>query len=190
MEKLVIEVRPDANGEVPANDVLLKAAQAAGWSDDPGEGKAVLLPDERGAPGYEVLNPLPFAPPIGFTPTPPIEQLIRDRVALEVARLRDEDEIDDILDAEDFDIPDELPPLETIYEFISMTPEAPEVKSEPSLEDRAKADAEYEEHLERARVLRKRHRKAELDRRRQEEELLYGDDPPPADKGLEVEKGA
>lgn len=151
--------------------------KSAGWSDDPGDGKAILAPDERGAPGYEVLNPLPFAPPIGWEPTPPIEQLVAQLTRQEFERLRDEDEIDDVIDAEDFDVPDELPPLETIYEVLAMTPEAPALPrdSKPDLEDKAKADVEYEEALQRERLRRKRNRAAALKRQQMDIEDLDQD---------------
>jgi len=161
--KIRVDVRPDPDGVVPDITEILEDAEQAGWSDDPGTGVAVMLLDGNGNPAYEVLNPMPFALPIGYEPTPPIEQLIRDRVKSELSRLKDDDELDDINDAEDFDIPDELPPLETIYEVIAMDREAPALKDTgPSLEDRAKADVEYEELKERQRLLRKRHREAAL----------------------------
>jgi len=185
MKKIKVEVAPDANGEIVDIEEMIPKMTAAGWSDDPGTGKAVLLPDERGAPGREVLNPLPFAPPIGFEPTPPLEELIRDRVRREVASLRDDEEIDDILDAEDFEVDDELPPLETIYEVVAMKPEAPKMERlpEPSLEDRVKAEVEYEELKDRERLLRKRHRRAALERAKQELVELGEDD------GQEVQPG-
>lgn len=182
MEKLKVVVAPNEDGVIPSNEDLIKAAEAAGWSDDPGTGKAILLPDANGNPAYEVFNPMPFAPPIGFEPTPPIEQLIRDRVKLELDRLKDDDEIDDINDAEDFDVPDELPPLQTIYEFIAMEVEAPAVRAEPDPKDRIKAELEYEELKDRERLLRRRHREAAL-KKAQEEVELYGDPSPPNDEG-------
>lgn len=184
MDKIQVVVSPDDQGVIP--EVTVEDAANAGWSDDPGDGKAILVPDVRGAPAYEVFNPLPIAPPIGWEPTPPIEQLIADRVKREFDRLRDEDEMDDIVDAEDFDVPDELPALETIYEFIGMEPEAPRVK-EMSAEDRAKAHVEYEEILERHRRLAKVRSREEYERRIAEAKKLYGD---PPDEGDKEEKGA
>lgn len=186
MDKLKIKVYNEAHREMedPKSVDLLARALDAGWSDDPGTGKAVLLADGNGNPAYEVINPMPFAPPIGYEPTPPIEQLIRDRVKLEVDRLKDEDEIDDINDAEDFEIDDELAPLETIYEVIAMEPESPAIPrdAKKSLEDDAKAEAEYMDLVERERLLRKRHREAALKAQKEsvetEERLLYGDPTP------------
>lgn len=185
MEKLKVPLYDEAHRDavLPSPSQFLELAEAAGWSDDPGTGKAVLVPDSRGNAAYEVGNPLPFAPPIGYEPTPPIDQLIRDRVKLEVDRLRDEDEIDDVVDAEDFDIPDELAPLETIYEVIAMEPETPALPrdAKTSPEDRAKADAEYLDLVERERLLRKRHREAALKKQAADaasELSLYGDPPP------------
>lgn len=177
-EKLKIEIVPDSDGVVREVGDVLSAAQAAGWSDDPGTGKAVMLPGANGRPGYEVPNPMSFAPPIGWEPTPPIEQLIRDRVKLEYDRLKGEDEIDDIIDAEDFDVPDELPPLETIYEVIAMEPEAPRLPPEEPLEKRVSRHLDEEEALTRARLERKRNREAALKKQSQEAAELYGDDAP------------
>lgn len=160
--------------------------EKAGWTDDPGDGKAILVPDERGAPGYEVLNPLPFALPIGWEPTPPIEQLVAQLTRQEMARLKDEDEVDDVLDAEDFDIPDELPPLETLYEVMAMTPEAPALPPGPTdLAEKAKADVEYEEMLKRERFRRKRNRMAALKKQQMDIEDL---DEPDRDDAESVEK--
>lgn len=185
MEKVKVRVAPDDLGQVP--EVTVEDLAEAGWSDDPGTGKAVLVPDERGAPAYEIVNPLPIAPPIGWEPTPPIEQLIRDRVKAEFDRLKDDDEIDDIVDAEDFEIPDELPPLETIYEVIGMEPQAPSVKP-LSAEERAQADVAYEEVLDRHRRLAKKRSREEYERRQREMRELYGDEGvkavlPPDDEG-------
>lgn len=158
---------------VDPTDVDAEKMKLAGWSDDPGTGKAILVPDERGNPAYEVLNPLPFAPPIGWEPTPPLDELIRQRVSLEVQRLRDEDEIDDIVDAEDFEVDDELPPLETIYEVIAMKAEAPRIPKDAKadLADAVKADLDYAEMLEREKLLRRRHREAKLREQREQLDL-------------------
>lgn len=182
-DKIGVRIAPNADGEVMGNEEFLAAAEAAGWSEDPGTGKAILVPDERGAPGYEILNPLPFAPPIGYEPTPPIDELIRTRVREAMDQLKDDEEIDDIIDAEDFDIPDELPQLETIYEVLGMEDQAPALKAqEVSEEDRAKADAEYAELVEKHRKLTKHRARAAFLKRQEEDRALYGDDPPPRDQ--------
>lgn len=170
--KIHVKIAPSDIGEV--RTVEAEEIVNAGWSDHPGTGHAILLPDERGNPAYEVLNPMPFAPPIGHQPTPPIEQLIRERVFAEITRLKGEDEIDTAEDQDDFDIPDELPDLSTIYEVIAMEAEAPKIpeKKEPDMDARAKADVDYFEALERERLLRKRHREAHLQKQKEEYDLL------------------
>lgn len=175
MEKISVNVTANLDGEVPNDGTLLEMASAAGWSDDPGTGHAVLIPDERGAPGYEVINPLPHAPPIGWEPTPPIEELIRQRVAAEFA-LRDDEEVDDIIDAEDFDIPDELPNLETIYEFMGVEREAPAVKP-PTKEQQAEAQVAYEELLEKHRRVAKHRAREEYERIRKAAREQFGEPP-------------
>jgi len=176
MEKLKINVDRRID-----QATVLDQAENAGWSDDPGTGVAVMALDERGARAYEVLNPMPFAPPIGWEPTPPIEELVRQRVISELARLKDEDEIDNITDAEDFDVPDELPPLETIYEVVAMESESPALRDSRKVDPKAaalekvKADLDYEELMTRERLMRKRHRAAAL--KRQQEEIEDLDSP-------------
>lgn len=172
LEKMEVRISPSDDGEV--RSVSVDELRSAGWSDDPGTGKAVLLPADNNRPGYEVISPMIFAPPIGYEATPPIDELIRARVKSEYDRLKDDEEIDDIIDAEDFDVEDDDVPLDTIYEVIAMTPEAPKLpaKSQPDLTERAKADLEYEELLSRERANRKRAREASL-RKQQEEHELY-----------------
>ena len=175
MDKIAVNVTANLDGEVPSDDVLLDMATKAGWSDDPGTGHAVLIPDERGNPGYEVVSPLPHAPPIGWTPTPPIDELIRQRVAQEFAR-HDDEEIDDVIDAEDFDIPDELPNLETIYEFMGVEREAPAVKP-PTREQQAEAQVAYEELLERHRRVAKNRAREEYERIKKAARDQFGEPP-------------
>lgn len=173
--KVRVVVRPDHLGVLPEDGLVMERMKDAGWSEDPGTGKAVMVDDERGNPAYEVLNPIPMAPPIGWVPTPPIEELIRQRVAQEFM-LREDEEIDDINDAEDFDIPDELPPLETIYEVMGMEPQAPAVK-EPTPEERAAAQVAYEEVLDRHRRVVARRAREEYERKVKEARDLHGEPP-------------
>lgn len=185
-EKIKVAIAPDYNGVVA--DVSIADLEAAGWSDDPGTGKAVLVKDERGNPAYEVFNPLPIAPPIGWQPTPPIEELIAQAVRREFA-LRDDDEVDDIIDAEDFDIPDELPPLETMYEIVGMEPQAPAVK-EPTAEERAAAQVAYEDVLEAHRRVNKRRAREEYERKVKEARELHGEPPDDPNFVRRTEEGA
>lgn len=172
LERMEVRVSPSDDGVV--RSVTPDELRAAGWSADPGTGKAVMLPGDNGRPAYEVLSPMIFAPPIGYEPTPPIDELIRDRVRKEFERLKDDDEVDDILDAEDFDVEDDEVPIETIYEVIAMKPEVPQLKKDtkPDLSERVKADIEYEELLAKERIMRKRHREASIKKQQEEHELL------------------
>lgn len=172
LERLKVRIEPSADGEL--RSVTPDQLRDARWSDDPGTGKAVMLPGDNNRPGYEVLSPMIFAPPIGYEATPPIDQLIRERVRDEYARLKDDDEVDDIIDAEDFDVDDDEVPLETIYEVIAMKPEVPNIpkdKNPAPLDERVKADLEYEEAMMKARLDRKRNREAAIARQREELEL-------------------
>ena len=174
-ERLRIEIVPSHSGEIRDIEEILAEAKAQGWSDDPGQGKAVLIKDDNGNPAYEVFNPMTFAPPIGFEPTPPIEELIKSRVDAELKRLQDDDAIDTEDEVNDFDIPDELPPLETMYEVIAMEPTAPAIPPAKPISERAKELLDMEEALVREKLLRKRHREAALQKQKSELEDLYSD---------------
>lgn len=189
MEAIRVRVTPSADGEV--YDITPEDAAAAGWSDDPGTGKAILVPDERGAPGYEVLNPLPIAPPIGWTPEPPIDELIRQRVREEYERWKEgEEEIDIVSELDDFDVEDEVIPAQTMYEFYGMEPQVPALKPRDPKEEAA-AQVEYEGHLEEARRIAKKRSRAEYERRKKEMEELYGQEAVKAVLPIdEEEKGA
>lgn len=179
LSKIQINLQPTDIGEVRDTSGLLLAMEKNDWSDDPGTGVAILYADERGNGGYEVLNPMPFAPPIGYEPTQPIEELIKERVELRLKQLHALEEIDTPEEADDFDVSDDLPPIESLYEIHAMKPEAPDLpKKRPSkedLEEAAKLELEYEELKERERLLRKRHRIEALEKQKQELEELYSD---------------
>lgn len=174
--KIVVRIQPSEFGEVRSVDH--NEMEMAGWSDDPGTGEAILLPNENDMGSYEVLSPLQFAPPIGYQPTPPIDQLIRERVAGELERLRGDAVVDTEEDLDDFDVPDDIPPLETIYEVRAMeaeVPKVPKVDPKEELSAKARADLDYWEAVDRERLLRKRHREATLKAQMQEyeESTLY-----------------
>lgn len=174
MKKIKVNVQPSEFGEL--RDVELAELENAGWSDDPGTGSAVLLPDERDNGAYEVVSPLKFAPPIGYQPTPPIEELIQKMVFGELNRLRGEEVIDSKEEENDFDIDDDLPPIETIYEVIAMkadTPRIPEVDPKAELTAKARADLDYWEAVDKERLLRKRHREATI--KAQQDELALSE---------------
>lgn len=126
VNKAVVVIPPGA--EFEGGKDFYESAEDAGWSDDPGTGKAILALDERGAPGYEVLNSVPMAPPIGYEPSDSIDVMIQKRLAKYFAEgdstVLDESEEE----ANDFDVPDDLPDLRTIYEVVEMIPEAPSVR--------------------------------------------------------------
>lgn len=171
MDKLKITVDPLL---VPkkAMDQILDEALAAGWSDDPGQGKAVLMKDARGNYAYEVHNPMPHAAPIGWEPTPPLDELIRDRVRAEYARLKDDEVIDTEEEANDFDVPDELP-LTSVYEVQEMVEEAPALRKTP--EQVAKEYLDTMELVERERYARKRAREQAIDKQRKALEEAEGE---------------
>lgn len=177
MDKLRIVVDPLLVPKA-SDKQILDEALAAGWSDDPGQGKAILMKDARGNGAYEVHNPMPHALPIGFEPTPPLDQLIRDRVRAEFQRLKDDEVIDSVEEADDFDIPDEIP-LTSVYEVVEMDPEAPALR--PNLEEQAKQYVDTIELVEREKYARKRAREQAIQSQREalgtleQEASLYAD---------------
>lgn len=127
----------DGSDMVPDVEQLAEKIDVAGWSDDPGTGVAVILPD-----GREVLNPVPMAPPIGYVAQPTLMEMMEQMLRVKLQQLRDDDEVDTADDAEDFDIPDELGEPPTMYEFVSMADEFPEFRAarEPDPDDRGEKE--------------------------------------------------
>lgn len=117
---------------VPAGaaDGFHDAARKAGWSDDPGTGKAILVN------GAEILNPQPMAPPVGYQHGDTLQEMIERHVAAALVGLRGDDIVDEsIEDADDFDIDEgNEVDLETIYTVREMVPEAPGLRPEARVE--------------------------------------------------------
>lgn len=118
-----VEVRPD-----PENpDFMLAldhAMSIADWSDDPGTGRAVLLPD-----GRELLNPTPVAPPAiiaAYSEEMSVNDLVARALARHNALLKGNDEIDTEEDLDDFPEDDDYHPI-TMYEAVLMRDEAPAI---------------------------------------------------------------
>lgn len=118
------------NPEVDADGVLIgeefnpdDIPAKGGWNaSDPGVGRAVLLPD-----GREVLNPVPMAPPVGFKEEDSMMEVMEKMIKRHLHGLRDEDELDSVEDALDFDVPDDLDivspyDVEMMEEFPAMPP--------------------------------------------------------------------
>lgn len=132
LDKLKVSIAPvfdPVTGEVidvPAPDDLYDEMQAAGWSSDPGTGKAILLPD-----GREVVSPMPVAPPIGYQSEPSIMDRLSQMLEARLATLGGDDVLDESdEEANDFDVPDpeDLQPR-SVYE-IELLPEAPALREE------------------------------------------------------------
>lgn len=85
----------------------------------------VQVSSSLGNDGKEYPDPVPMAPPVGYTSPPNIMDLIRSMVRnQEVLRLQDEAGIDTFEEADDFDIEDDpLDPL-TPYERVFEAPPA------------------------------------------------------------------
>ena len=142
VDKVKLRIDPNvATGEVVDVKDLGAQMRRAGWSDDPGTGRAFHLDD-----GREVLNPVPMAPPIGYIQEPTMMDMIDAQIRRRLALLQEDDEIDTVEEFDDFDVAEDVDPL-TLYEVIDMredsppnappvvdpAPKAPEVL--PSVED-------------------------------------------------------
>lgn len=126
--KVVIDPLIGRSDRKPAGADFRSKFLAAGWTDDPGTGKAVL--DEH---GREIFNPVPMDPPVGFVQEPSMMDLIQRQINKHLELLRGDEEIDSEEEANDFDAgPEEFDPF-SLYEFTDMIPESPALPSqEPS----------------------------------------------------------
>lgn len=139
MEKVRVTWPVGEDGTIPSEAEMVRLATEAGWSDSPLDGKAILYN------GGEILNPVPVAPPIGYVPRDPLEDRLRAMVQSAVLAGKEELE-ETAADVLDFDIPDELPDLTTIYEFAGMQDEAPAPPAkELTPAEKAAMEVEYEE---------------------------------------------
>ena len=126
MVKYSLVVSPDisVDGEVVppfSEEVLEDRMLVAGWSDDPGEGKAILTPA-----GSEVVCPIPVAPPVGYVAELSVMERLDQMLSARLRQLAEGDVLDESEDeANDFDVPDpeDFHPR-SIYE-ISLVPEVP-----------------------------------------------------------------
>lgn len=132
MKQVKIEELISSDGEIgtlPAKEQIFDAMEGANWSDDPGTGVAVLLPD-----GREVLNPTPMAPPLNYVQEESVtdrlhEMLVRERVRRELEEGITETEEE----SQDFDVEDEFDvQFVTPYEMVDMINEAPRLPGSPT----------------------------------------------------------
>lgn len=98
-----------ANGEVVSLDEAQLRAQQSGQS--------MLLVD-----GSEIPSPLPIAPPIGWEKQPDLIDQIRSMVQREIG-IRDDMEVDDPDEEDDFDMADLDDDFRTPYEVEGLTRE-------------------------------------------------------------------
>lgn len=112
-------------------DELYDALDEAGWSDDPGTGIAVILPNPD---GREVLNPTPMAPPLNYVHETSMDERLHDLLQRErnkrdmLEALEESEE-----EAGDFDISDEFDiSFVQPYPVVEMLHEAPAVPGSPA----------------------------------------------------------
>lgn len=107
------------------------AVVGADWTDDPGTGRAILMPD-----GRELLNPLPVAPPITFKEELSVNDLVERALKMHYERLANDEEVRESLDELlTFDDDDDLEPASP-WEVIEreMSPEVPDIpKGDPTV---------------------------------------------------------
>ena len=104
-DKFKVVLQPRDGLDRPSQLDLEEAIRAAGWSDDPGTGKAVLLPD-----GSEMLNPLPIAPPVDFVTGPTLLEQFEAKMEARFRMLQEDAEVDTLEDFEDFDVEEDVEP--------------------------------------------------------------------------------
>lgn len=104
--------------EVPDAEQFSEAMDGAGWTDDPRDGKAILMPD-----GRELLNPGVIAPPVDFFKEPSVNDLIARAMKMHFDMLKADEEIDTIAEADDFGEDEDFFPS-SIYEIV-LRDEAP-----------------------------------------------------------------
>lgn len=124
--KVKVTVSPDISkdGEIVTlpSDVLYQAMADAGWSEDPGTGKAILTPL-----GSEIVSPRPVAPPIGYVHEESIMERLDKMLTARLAQMQGDNIIDETEeDLEDFDVPD-LEDVRFSY-TLEMLDEAPSFK--------------------------------------------------------------
>lgn len=142
MPKYHVAVSPDItpDGEIVppfSEEVLLDKMEAAGWTDDPGQGKAILTPG-----GSEIVSPIPVAPPIGYVSEPSIMDRLTEMLDARLRQLAEGDVLDESEEeANDFDVPDpeDFHPR-SIYE-ISLIEEAPALPRSPVVEPEKPSEA-------------------------------------------------
>lgn len=100
----------------------------AGWTDDPMDGKAFHDPF-----GREIVNPLQLAPPVGYRPEPTVMELIERQLAIRLAQLSGEDEVDSMEEADDFDMEEEWDPT-SLYEIRELVEESPRLPAGETVE--------------------------------------------------------
>lgn len=154
--KLKVTVAPyvDKDGVVHelSQEDFFRLAAEAGWTGEFNQGKSIKWM------GGEIFNPVQASLPIGYQPQDSIEVMIQ--AAIQKYKESQDNEADDFIDMEDFEVPDELPDLTTLYEFASMEVEAPAPKPAPEksakelMEDRVRAELEFEELKARQRRIR------------------------------------
>lgn len=114
-----------ARDEVIDDETIFNAMIGGDWTDDPGTGKTVLLPD-----GRELLNPVPVAPPLSIAQNsePSVNELVERALARHFEQLKGDDEVDSAEDMDDFPEDEEFHPS-TVYEVMPM--EAPAIPKVP-----------------------------------------------------------
>jgi len=122
VEKVRVDILAEpfgGGGSKDADATFRERFSLSGWTDDPRDGKAVLNDQ-----GYEVVNPIPVSPPMGYVETPDMMTLVHQQVVAHLRQLGEAEEIDSPEEWEDFDLPEEIDPW-SIYEVREMVDESP-----------------------------------------------------------------
>lgn len=86
------------------------------------KGKPLAL-NERGAGAYEVPDPVPMSPPVGYRAQPSMADVVREMVRGELMRrAADEAGVESFEDADDFDVDDDYDPSSPWEQDFDLTP--------------------------------------------------------------------
>lgn len=112
-------------------EVFAEAVEGAGWSDDPGTGRSILLAD-----GREVPNPMPLAPPVTFSEELTVNQLVDRALRMHFENIERNQEavetLDDLLVFDD-EVDDFPRSRFEVEEGVDMQDEAPVIPVVPDV---------------------------------------------------------
>lgn len=80
--------------------------------------------------GQEMGDPVPTAPPVGYTPGPSLSDMVRRMIHNEISTAAELNEFETFEEADDFDVEDDPPDPRTPYEAVFDPPPPPPAPAE------------------------------------------------------------